>query len=287
LNSGGPLSASDGLETTVSQWGFYTLNWRSQGYHGFPITPGRPDYVSAENAATWSTFETLLEEAKQGHFERMPEALDEYDNSDDWVLKEAFACLMGDAGTRVCIEKLIRLTKAMIDPSYQVDFCKILGAWGNLSAVPLLLMSWEKLEGYDDREDIPDLLSHLLEPRPGPIADLAATGGGTGYHDLVTSAHHALCTRLGTDNVIVLHGELFSVKRLCRHILEALAHGTFEPYMRRKLEATTGVDCTGFYHDGNLDPLGAAAIVESVLHGPHLPRYADGVRYFFGHRLDI
>jgi hypothetical protein len=58
-----------------------------------------------------------------------------------------------------------------------------------------------------------------------------------------------------------------------------------QPFYRRRFEASTGIDCSGFYKDRNFQPLTAAAILEDFLESPEVARYEEGVRYFFGHRI--
>ena len=50
-------------------------------------------------------------------------------------------------------------------------------------------------------------------------------------------------------------------------------------------EASTGIDCSGFYQEEKPQPLTAAAIIEDFLESSESQHYEKGVRYFFGHRI--
>jgi hypothetical protein len=52
-----------------------------------------------------------------------------------------------------------------------------------------------------------------------------------------------------------------------------------------RFEASTGVDCSGFFSGTRLQPLSVAGVVEQFLESPEAAKYKDGVRYFFGHRI--
>ncbi|NJK31974.1 MAG: hypothetical protein HC927_05885 [Deltaproteobacteria bacterium] len=56
-------------------------------------------------------------------------------------------------------------------------------------------------------------------------------------------------------------------------------------FFRRRFEASTGIDCSEFYSDGEFFPLVAAARLEAWIDSPEADRYEPGVRYFFGHRI--
>ncbi|QRK11042.1 hypothetical protein JQX13_13790 [Archangium violaceum] len=109
------------------------------------------------------------------------------------------------------------------------------------------------------------------------------------YEDRVLERYEELKRKFGTDQVILLHGERFSVVSVARRLLRSLNGSDFErakrPFYRRRFEASTGIDCSPFYKDGEFQPLTAAAILEDFLESPEAARYEEGVRYFFGHRI--
>lgn len=262
------------------------LDWQQGGYHSFPITSTTPGYISAEDAALWHDFEVLLGESKAGHFNYVPRALELYDATESWLIGGACVALLGDAGTAESFHAVTKIAEAMLNPECQVDMCRILGAWGKLAVVPIMVNSWVELDGYDDREAIPELLSQLLEATPGPIAEPECCESTEDYRTLVGQAYESLCEKYGTNQVVVLHGEAFGVRRLATVLLESLAQGDLNPSLRRKFEANTGLDCRPFYSNGKLQPLMAAAILEDFLESASARSYQEGGRYFFAHKLD-
>jgi hypothetical protein len=54
---------------------------------------------------------------------------------------------------------------------------------------------------------------------------------------------------------------------------------------RHCFEATTGVDCTGFYRKQSVQALTASAIIEDLVAKTDLNKFQSGVRYFFGHAV--
>ncbi len=130
-------------------------------------------------------------------------------------------------------------------------------------------------------------MSLILETEPGPIADDAQFFNIAGYQAIVLKRHAELLEKLGSDQVIVFRGEIFCVERLAKLMLNSFSSGQFESVLRRKFEANTGIDCTAFYVDGELQPLAAATILEAFLDGSDLGRYQEGQRYFFGHPLPV
>jgi hypothetical protein len=211
--------------------------------------------------------------------------VDLYDQSESWLLARAYVTLLGDAGTPAAFARVLPVLAAQEEPSYTVHLSEAVTTRGELSAVPLVLAGWEGLAGFDDADAIPGYLSRVLEEEPGPIAGAADHEKQDEYHALVMGRYEDLKARFGTDGVVLFRGDLFNPARVGRLILDELAAGDLDPYLRRRFEATTGIDCSSFYEGGSLRPLAAAAVVERFLEGPEPAKYEDGVRYFFGHRI--
>jgi hypothetical protein len=258
------------------------LNWRGAGYHAFPLSRRDPDLPDASG---WAEFERILEKAKRGDFSAIPEIVNLYDKAESWLLSGASIALLGDAGTPKAFERVLPVVQALMDPTYEVYLSKALAFWGKLAVVPPIVTGWQALEGFQDAEDIPPVLSMMLEEAPGAIADAPDHSHKVEYGTLVLAQYEKLKRKFGTDDVIVFRGDRFGVRRLAALVLADLAAGRFEPYMRRRFEAATGLDCSAFYREEALQALAISAIVEEFLESPDVAKYEDGVRYFFGHRI--
>ncbi len=258
------------------------LNWKGAGYHAFPLPRSGGE---APDIQIWTDFERILEKAKRGDFTAVPELVDLYDTTESWTLSAAYISLLGDAGTSAALAQVLPFFQAQVEPTYQVYLSKALAFWGKLSVVPQILAGWQELEGFQDAEDIPPALSMMLEDVSGPIADAPDHAQKVEYGALVLARYEELKKTFGTDDVFVFRGGRFSAGRVAGLILTDISASRFEPYMRRRFEATTGIDCSAFYRDGGLQPLAASSIVEEFLKSPHANNYEDGIRYFFGHRI--
>jgi|CXWL01.1.fsa_nt_gi hypothetical protein len=258
------------------------LDWKGAGYLGFPF-PRSGARLSDEYL--WKDFERILEQAKKGDFTSIPELVDLFDSTESWILSAAYIALLGDVGTPAAFEKVLPIVQARIEPTYQVYLSESLAFWGKLSVIPSIVVGWQDLEGFQDAEDIPPVLSMMLEEIPGPIDSTPNHACKIEYGELVMARYEELKEKFGTDDIIVFRGDRFGVRRLAQIALADLSAGRFEPFMRRRFEATTGINCTRFYKDGELQSLAAASIVEEFLESSDSYKYIDGVRYFFGHQI--
>jgi hypothetical protein len=88
----------------------------------------------------------------------------------------------------------------------------------------------------------------------------------------------------GADTPL-FEGEPVGARRLAEKLLVHLQMADLPEYWRGRFEAMTGLDCSGFYKSGSLQPLTAAAIVEDFLESGDADKFEPGTRYFFGHRI--
>lgn len=258
------------------------LDWTGAGYHAFPLA-GKPDPDG--DAHLWRDFERVLAGAKQGDFSVVSEVVELYDQSESWLLARAYICLLGDAAMPATFARVIPIVEAQVEPSYQVHLSEAVTSWGKLSLIPPVLAGWEDLEGFDDADAIPGYLSRVLEEEPGPVAETADHGKIEAYHNLVMGRYSELTTQFRSDDVLLFRSHLTSVERMAAVILKEAAAGSLDPYLRRRFEASTGIDCSSFYEGGSPRPLAAAAVVEQFLEGPDVAKFEEGIRYFFGHRI--
>ncbi|HYO56873.1 hypothetical protein [Archangium sp.] len=176
-----------------------------------------------------------------------------------------------------------------VDSDKAFDFCNAFEAWGRLSTVPAILQSYDRYFESDEAELLPFTLSLLLEPERGPLSETPSRDEFIGYHQRVMDRYEALLEQFGSDQVVLLQGERFSVVSLARKMLRNLGstpeEKTLQPFYRHRFEASTGLDCSCFYKNEEFQPLTTAAFLERFLESPEAARYEEGVRYFFGHRI--
>jgi hypothetical protein len=259
------------------------LNWEGAGYFGVPLAEHE---MTAAEAAKWAEFDAVLASAKRGDFSGVSTLLTIYDDTDSWMLGSACSDLIGDIGDRRFFEQLRPAVTNVLDPTYSVDLGRSLAIWGHLTVVPALLETLGRIADFVDAPALVQMISTLLEPEPGPLGEIAALKDVAGYSARVLQQLDLVAARVGTGDAIVLLGDLFSVDRLVAAMRQLLlSGGRFDPYLRHKFEATTGVDCSGFYENEILQPLQALATLEDFEDRVDPTEYAPGRRYFFGHPL--
>src|SRR5262249_17645604 len=234
------------------------LGWTGRCYFAFPVPP------DDEDAPIWKPFEAILEPAKAGDFSRVPELITLYDTYESWIISGACVSLLGDARPPGCFSRLLDAMNPGLDPFYQADFCDVLSTWGRLSVVPALLDSFEWLQGFVDARFIPMHLDRMLASADAPLASPDSVPLSS-YRDAVLTRNEELRSRSGADDPLVLHGARFGVVPLAKYTMPPLWGGHLASYSRRRFEAATGIDCSPFYKDGDLQPLSAMAVVEPFL----------------------
>jgi hypothetical protein len=263
------------------------MYWNARGYHAFPLTDQDRVDLGGE-AGDWEAFAQLLERAKRGNFADVRRLIEWHDKSNSWILGRAYMKLLGDAGKAADLRELL-INVFPNDPlHYRYSFCEALGNWGSLSVVPALVDVYALSPKSEDAKYVPPRLSQLLETEPGPIKKFPVDGAAAAvesYRQLVAARNEELKSAFG-DDAVVFRGEKLNVAAVAHRGLEDLAKDRFDEEMRHKFEAMTGIDCSSFYKEGELQPLAAAALLEEFLEGPEPAKYQEGVRYFFGRPID-
>ncbi|QRK06338.1 hypothetical protein JQX13_40560 [Archangium violaceum] len=265
------------------------VDWKSRGYFVPSSSADDPDLKADESSSLWLEVQGILTQAKAGDFNRIARLLDIHAATRSHLLRWACAQILGDAGTAFCLNRMVLELDDTLDPDRAGDFCHAFEAWGSLSAIPAFLKSYDRYFGFQSMDALPLMLSTILEMEWGPLSDFPTEDELLAYEDRVVEQYEELKQKFGTDDVILLHGERFGVVSLARRMLRSLGDSHFEramqPFYRRRFEASTGIDCSGFYKDREFQPLTAAAILEGFLESPRAARYEEGVRYFFGHPI--
>ena len=270
------------------------FSWNGRGYRfsqTSPLTLMSPSALTNDNP--WIVLAGVLERAKGGDFSSLPLLMQCIRESDNPVLWRACFDLLGDAGSMPIVKTVFHAFRNEIVEQelapFQRHVAYTLSQSLYLWAVPLML---DIYLGSRDRHEtgiITVLLSRALEEDFGPVA--TATLPDDEYRDLVTAKYNALCVALHGDSLPVLYGKLFSVKALTAHLLDTL-RAEIPVYAttlhdRHLFEASTAIDCSRFFENGELKPQRAMAILEEFLIRGSLEPFEEGVRYFFGNNVSI
>ncbi len=132
-------------------------------------------------------------------------------------------------------------------------------------------------------------LSSLLEEGEwGPLVEEPEIEELDNYAEKVMAHYYKQKEIFSSDRVFVFNGKPWGVIPFSNLVLHRAANPkfdhTFEFELRRRFEASTGINCNAFFRKGIFRPLAVAAIVEFFLEGEDAKRYKDGNRYFFGQK---
>jgi hypothetical protein len=284
---------------------------RGDGFHFAEEPPARLEQPEALNAPDpWDVLCALLIRLRRGDFsevDRVVDMLEAYDDADVWT---AGGALLSYAAPYRVVRRFAERyqagafgrDKALV----QLRVCEILSESLGLWTIPVILGIYRTMEDVNTKLAVEVLLSQLLEdergpiykgpdetetvdPAAGPFAEPVVVREEEPYLALVQDIARAVASdnNLSEDSPIC-EGRLFSVVPFTRRLLARIGEGSDTDRIERGrilFEANTGFDCHGYYVEGRLQPLAAAAILEEFLETDELESYRAGVRYFFGHRI--
>ncbi len=265
-----------------------TFEWDELGYT-LPDSAPRDLLTrkAAESGDPWIALASALEHAKVGnrsHVGRLARWISM--DASELFLRGAMS-LIADAGSLSDLDTLERL---MLDGD---DYLRIEACWaarhaGLLRLVPSMAYAYVAVRRASDRSSIGAMFGAVIGDDLHWVLDYDDMEPRD-YASLVEHRVHEL-EAADLARVHVQNGHVFSVKDHAETLLRSLKTGgqstaLEDTFLRRKFEATTGVDCRSFYAREHLRPLAAAAIVEGFLDSGEADRYEPGARYFFGHRI--
>jgi hypothetical protein len=269
--------------------------WQGLGYTYAEKPP--PELLSPaalRNENPWLVLAAVLERAKRGDFDSLPLLFQRMRALDNNLFWSACVILLGQAGPR----KILQQALSEFDKEIQANDINIIKRvsfilYGSLLlwTVPVMLDLFQRVADRnrafirDQVVIIPHLFSEIVEEKEGEIYN--ASLQDEQYRQLVQNRCSTLAKAFGTDQVAARRGKLFSVKSLAEELLKDLTGGQVANVMGERgiFEASTGIDCSSFYKDSQLQPLAAATIVEGFLEDGGADKYQPGVRYFFGHPI--
>ena len=237
------------------RWFFTPILWRS-----IPSLERRERHE-------WPPLRERFAAAREGHFEALDDLLQIFLGLRNPATRLFARSLLAAAGTDRQLEQVEGfIIDDVDDPSAVRDLCTSLGVWGRLSAIEALLVAYDRFS----IEGSPAYLTTMLEPEFGPAADYPREDtieAFTAYETGVRALWQQRLTELGGPTAYVFFGGPFSVRRVAERYLELLGSTPHEvmmqPYLRRRFEESTGIDCSDFYVNTDFQPLTAAARIEA------------------------
>ena len=261
------------------------MQWKGKGYYAFPdpsdICAEPTDHISG----AWLSWLKCLKMAKNGQFAAMDRMLSMCVQEIHPVLDKLIAVLLGDAAPSRCVDQVVDRVSIIDNYEIVLSMCDIMHARGKLSDVRVLIDVFLRISYIKDADIITTYVSDIVEDRYGEFSDHEAFGSVEMYSDAVIRRCEYLKKKFGTDQVLLFKGGVLDVRSVAAKVLDNLSERTFPVYLRRKFEASTGIDCTDFYRNGVFQPLSAGGIIENFLEGLSKGTFEKGSRYFFGHRI--
>lgn len=264
------------------------VDWRAKGYFRFPFGKEAPN-VDVGHLEDWLEFERHLQASKAGHFSDPNILWSKMRSTRSWQVSGAYGYLIGRTAPASFLRELGALPLTICDIGTAVDTAHILGVSGLLFAVLPILKRVETLLDSGEVQGALRHLSEMLDDGTKPFTQMSAEGLAQGdtfalYAKQVTTAFADLSARLGTDQIQVWRGEVFSLRKLVERMLASAQRGHLAPRLRELFEATTGIDCSEFFQSRVPQPSMVQASLKSV-NAEMLDQVAPGHRYFFGHRI--
>jgi hypothetical protein len=119
--------------------------------------------------------------------------------------------------------------------------------------------------------------------------DVPAVYDDDTFEQRVMGRHAALCAMVSDPRwATVWEGRPLSLQEMAHKALARIEQGQDIEEIalaRTWIEAATGQDLSDWYSDCLLQPLNAAASVESLLESRALEAFTPGYRYFFGRKI--
>lgn len=244
-----------------------------------------------ESSKEWSMIRECFAAVREGDFAALDELPRLYPSFQDQAVCVFARNLLGDAGTDKQLEAVAEYVReAVLEINSACELCHSLGLWGRLTAIEPILIAYDRFFPGQCAEGLPTYLSTILEAFP--TIKLPIEGDDESFFTYESSVYKLLHNRIelfGTDLVYLQFGEIFSVERTARNLLSCLSQDwrniVMRPYLRQRFEASTGIDCSDFYQDSDVQPLTITAKLETWLKNRESKKFVENERYFFGHRI--
>lgn len=264
------------------------VDWRAKGYFRFPFGNVFPN-VDTGYLEDWQEFERHLQASKAGHFSDPKILWSKMRSTRSWQVSGAYGYLIGRTAPASFLRELGASPLAICDIDTAVTTAHILGISGLLFAVLPIL---QRVEILLDSGEVHGPLRHLADmlfDGTKSLAQISAESLAQGdrftrYAKQVATEVAGLAHRLGTDQIQIWRGEVFSLRKLVEQMSNSAQRSHLDPRLRELFEATTGIDCSEFFQSRVPQPSIIQASLKSLNAGM-LDQFTPGHRYFFGHRI--
>lgn len=257
----------------------FQIDYHGKGYLGVPSPAPGLRLPQDPLDDPWLVCALALEGAKRGDFRLMPVLVDLYGATADTPLDHMCLGLLTSAGTAGCFARIADRMARESDIVRLCDLCGALSVRGELAHIPLILDVYLSHEGTREAERLTDYIGAM-------VGDALFAVQADDYEDAVMACWARMVARFESPHTLVFQGERHGVVPLARYVLAHLGPPNLLLRWKFEFEAATGKDCSAWHRGTQPQPLAAAAALEEFFDSGEAAGYEDGVRYFFGHRID-
>ncbi len=255
------------------------------------------------NEDPWAVLACVLLRAQQGDLEAVSVLPDPMARNDEALVWSGCVQLLGFAGkASLVFDTAQRFLSSAHDEGLSWSLSTLMLNACSLRAVePLLKL--RRVATQDTRQHIQYCLSILLEDGlgeiddgpdarqladpayPEPFTQWKTVFDDEGYADKVRSMAAGVASRLDHPEQSISAGKPLDLQAVTLDLYEHIRAGaestTWMEWARMFFEASTGLNCSGFYQNYRLQPLAAMAVLEDFLESEGARHFELGTRYFF------
>lgn len=264
---------------------FNAINWTEKGYFGCQNI--NKEFPAVLKEKPWYSVLIAISKAKKGGVYDVNRLLEIADKEISGILDKVCSQVFGDMGSDSCFQELIRIISTNENYDFTFQVCEALVTRGRLRDVSILLNALDANKDIRDAVIIPVYIRRMLDFGDYSFSVDPKADGLKIYRKSVESRVMMLCDHFGNDEVCIWRGDIFSIERVAHWTMDWAPNKAlpFPMDVRRRLEATSGIDCSQFYHEGIFQPLAAMALAEKILDSNLIEDLKPGNRYFFGHQI--
>ncbi len=303
-------------DNEIPEFLYGSFDWLENGYQiSASSSIDLLDASSLNSSNPWIVLAGVVERAKVRDHSSIKELRRFFHLKEPFALARTALLVVGNAGTYDDMQLLVQAIQS--DDSETRRFaCQAACQTGYLWLVPTMLNAWGRAISLHDHEIIGYAISDLLETESGEIAAEASIYPPPPlsqsmlddprfvkgfelreklafkkpmFPTLVQKKYDEMVKRFRTDQVVVWNGQVFDVVNFAKDFLYKIKSNVVGAYIdyRQKFEASTGIDCSAFFLNSEVQRLNISATLEAFLESSEVDNYEPGARYFFGHQIPV
>ncbi len=147
--------------------GSHEVEWHGESYFDCPPPPVDTSPPPDPMTDPWLWWQVAFHRAKGGDFSLLPRLMEIVLQADDPFLEAKCTILLGDAGTSVCFEAIIRELTATSSAELTIDLCEALATRGRLADVPIILDAYGRVADIEDVCNSKPTFGRFVTPKLG------------------------------------------------------------------------------------------------------------------------